>query len=136
VTRRLTGGLVLLALTASTAAAQQPGAAPRDSQPGMGAGVGMPMMMNMDSLNRRLDSLVARMNRASGNKKVDAMAAVINELIAQRKAMMTRMHEQMMMADTMQNMMGGAPAPAPSPAAKTDSAAADTAGHAGHHPPR
>jgi hypothetical protein len=51
----------------------------------------MSMMMMTDSLNRRLDSMVARMNRASGNKKMDAMAAVINELIAQRKAMMTRM---------------------------------------------
>ncbi len=134
--RRLIGGLVVLALTASTAAAQQPGATPRDTQPVMGAGPGMSMMMMTDSLNRRLDSMVARMNRASGNKKMDAMAAVINELIAQRKAMMTRMHEQMMMGDTMQNMMGGPPGPAPSPAARADSGAADTAGHAGHHPPR
>jgi hypothetical protein len=56
------------------------------------------MMPAMDSLDRRLDSLVSRMNRASGNQKVTAMAAVINELVAQRKAMhghMQQMHGQM-----------------------------------------
>ena len=52
-------------------------------------------MMMMDSLNRRLDSLVDRMNRTSGNQKVQSMAAVINELVAQRKVMQERMHQMM-----------------------------------------
>ena len=63
-----------------------------------GSGPGAGMMPAMDSLDRRLDSLVSRMNRASGNQKVAAMAAVINELVAQRKAMhghMQQMHGQM-----------------------------------------
>ena len=48
-------------------------------------------MMRMDSLDRRLDSLVGVMNQAKGDRKVTAMAAVINELVDQRKAMRRRM---------------------------------------------
>ena len=40
------------------------------------------MMMMMDSLNRRLDSLVDRMNRTGGNQKVAAMAAVTIDSMA------------------------------------------------------
>lgn len=53
------------------------------------------MMQMVDSLDHRLDSLVDRMNRASGNQKIAAMAAVINELVVQRKVMhghMQQMH--------------------------------------------
>ncbi|HKU61587.1 MAG TPA: hypothetical protein VJQ44_10255 [Gemmatimonadales bacterium] len=56
------------------------------------------MMLVVDSLDRRLDSLVDRMNRTSGNQKIGAMAAVINELVAQRKVMhghMQQMHGSM-----------------------------------------
>lgn len=56
------------------------------------------MMLVVDSLDRRLDSLVDRMNRTSGNQKIGAMAAVINELVAQRKVMhgqMRQMHGHM-----------------------------------------
>ena len=86
-------------------------------------------MAAMDSLDRRLDSLVDRMNRAGGNQKVAAMAAVINELVAQRKAMRSHMRERM-------KMMGGHGPAAPSartPAMGPDTAASDTA-HTVHHP--
>jgi hypothetical protein len=92
-------------------------------------------MMMTDSLNHRLDSLVARMNRAAGTSKVDAMAAVINELVKQRKTMMARMHEQMMDGGMMPMMGDSAPA-RPSPAGKADTAVEDTTDHAAHHPPR
>jgi hypothetical protein len=87
-------------------------------------------MAAMDSLDRRLDSLVDRMNRAVGNQKVAAMAAVINELVAQRKAMRGRMQEMMKM------MAGDAPAApkARAPAPVSDTTTSDTA-HAAHHPP-
>jgi hypothetical protein len=49
----------------------------------------------MDSLDRRLDSLVDVMNTAKGDKKVTAMAAVINELVDQRKAMRRRVGQMM-----------------------------------------
>jgi hypothetical protein len=49
----------------------------------------------MDSLDVRLDSLMARMNRSSGNAKVDAMAAVITELVAQRRTMRAHHREIM-----------------------------------------
>jgi hypothetical protein len=101
----------------------------------MGAGAVMPMMMMADSLNQRLDSLIVRMNQAKGDKKVDAMAAVINELVAQRKIMMSRMHEQMMDGMMRMHGMDGAPSPAPNPGGHADSAA-DTSGHDAHHPPR
>jgi len=128
---RLIGGIIVLMLTASTAPAQQTGAEPRNPHPGMGAGHGMAMMMS-DALNRRLDSLVTRMNGATGSRKVDAMAAVITELVTQRKMMMEHMHAQMMSGGTMP-MMGDSVPPGPRPAGKADTAV-DTTDHAAHHP--
>jgi hypothetical protein len=82
-------GVAGLLMSAQILAAQQPGPPPHG---GMMRGPGMAQQMRMmDSLNARLDTLVSRMNRATGNKKVAAMAEVINELVAQRKAM----HQQM-----------------------------------------
>jgi hypothetical protein len=129
---RHVGGLAAVMLTASMAAAQQPGtAAPKRDAEGM-AGHGRMSMMAMDSMNNRLDSLVARMNRTSGNDKVQAMAAVINELVSQRKLMQDRMHRMMERGGMMGTTQDATPA-APKPAAKPE-AAADT-GHAAHHPP-
>jgi hypothetical protein len=53
------------------------------------------MMMTMDSLDRRLDSLAKLMNKSRGDQKVSAMAAVINELVEQRRAVHRRMGEMM-----------------------------------------
>ena len=88
-------------------------------------------MMMMDSLNHRLDSLVDRMNRASGNQKVQAMAAVINELVAQRKAMQDRMH-QMMERGGMMGMMNDSTSAGPRSTARPDTVI-DTTNHAAHH---
>ena len=84
-----------LMLSASAAAAQDTN--PPYRHPGRAETVGRsgPSMMMMDSLNRRLDSLVGRMNRAAGNQKITAMAEVINELVAQRKAMQQHMRGMM-----------------------------------------
>jgi hypothetical protein len=81
-------GILAVVCGAPAVRAQQP----QGQAPGAG------MMLAMDSLDRRLDSLVGRMNRATGNQKIAAMAAVINELVAQRKVMhghMQQMHGQM-----------------------------------------
>jgi len=93
-------------------------------------------MRMMDSQNARLDTLVNRMNRATGNKKVTAMAQVINELVAQRKAMQGHMRQMMESRQGMMMHMMGEPAPGEGrpPTSRADSAAADT-GHAAHHPP-
>ena len=128
-TRRLIGGIVVLVLSASTAAAQQADTQPPGSRSGMG-GRGMTMMT--DSLNQRLDNLVSLMNRTTGTTKVDAMAAVINELVRQRRTMMDRVHAQMMSGGMM--MMGDSAPPRSSPAGKADTAVADTTDHAAHHP--
>jgi hypothetical protein len=78
-------GIVGVVCSAPAIRAQQPH--------GKSAGAGL--MLAMDSLDHRLDSLLGRMNRASGNQKISAMAAVINELVAQRKVMHS--HMQLMM---------------------------------------
>ena len=89
--------LASLCFSAQGLAAQQPPRhAPRDSaaQATMMTNMQQHMRM-MDSANARLDSLVERMNRASGNAKVSAMAQVINELVAQRRTMQTHMRQMM-----------------------------------------
>jgi hypothetical protein len=94
-------------------------------------------MRMIDSLNARLDTLVSRMNRATGNQKVTTMADVINELVGQRKVMHQHMREMMESRQGTRTHMMGNPAPAGGrrtvPPVK-DSAAEDTS-HAAHHPP-
>jgi hypothetical protein len=49
-----------------------------------------PMQARMEQMRenqRKLDELVEKMNAATGQAKVDAIAAVVNELVAQRRAM-------------------------------------------------
>jgi hypothetical protein len=134
---RFGAGLAALVLSAHVVAAQQPTPPqPRDRMTGKSE---MAAQMQMrDSLNARLDTLVSRMNKATGNSKVTAMAAVINELVAQRKVMQEHMRQMMESREGagMMRMMkepAGGEHPAPTPGA--DSMPADTAGHAGHHPP-
>lgn len=132
--------VVALALSAQISAAQQPGPPPPPARrPGamMDTAAMAEHMRMMDSANARLDTLVKRMNRATGNRKVTAMADVINELVAQRKAMQGHMRQMMesrpgMMMDTMRGPGPGQRGRPPTP--RTDSTAPDT-GHAAHHPP-
>jgi hypothetical protein len=130
--------ITALALGVQVSTAQQPGPQPPGRGPGGMTGMGgmAEHMRAMDSLNARLDSLVIRMNRVTGNQKVKAMADVINELVAQRKAMHEHMREMMQSRRARMHRMG-APAPAEGrrsgPLGK-DSAAADTSQEA-HHPP-
>jgi hypothetical protein len=127
-TGALGAALVTLLLGTQGLAAQQPGRhAPRDT-------AAHPMMMKdmqqhmrmMDSANARLDSLVRRMNQATGNAKVSAMAQVINELVAQRRAMQAHMRQMM---ESHGGMMGGRMMRR----RVSDSAGADTSDH-GQHP--
>ena len=57
------------------------------------------MMADVQAADQRLDSLVAKMNAASGPAKIDATAAVVREIVGQRKAMresmMTMQHGMM-----------------------------------------
>ncbi len=117
--------LAALALSAQVLAAQQPGPPP---------GMAEPMRM-MDSMNARLDTLVNRMNRATGTQKVTAMADVLNQLVADRKAAQARMRQ--MMESRHGAMQMGPPDPSGNRPAKptADSTAADTA-LGGHHPPK
>jgi hypothetical protein len=142
---RFGAGVLALALGAGALAAQQPGP-PQHPQghrmdsamagrPGMADQMGM-----MDSMDKRLDSMVTRMNGAMGSRKMAAMADVINEMVAQRKAMQAHMHQMMdsraAMMQTMPMMHDSAPvSPAPG-APRADSAAADMEGCGGHQPPK
>lgn len=102
-------------LSASIAAAQDTTPQrPQMDPTGNSAGPRRAMMATMDSLNRRLDSLVGLMNRAPGSRKVTAMADVINELVAQRKGMQRHMH--MMMEGHGMPMTGPGPRPCGRPA--------------------
>jgi hypothetical protein len=92
-------GIVGVVCSAPAIQAQQPQGKP----PGAG------MMLAMDSLDHRLDSLVSRMNRTSGNQKISAMAAVINELVAQRKVMHRHMQQMDPMMDEKRGMGRMAP---------------------------
>ena len=94
---RILAGIITLICSAPMVHAQQPPMRPREHQPAETTMMGgdRSMMAAMDSLDRRLDSLVDRMNRAGGNQKVAAMAAVINELVAQRKLMRSHMRRMM-----------------------------------------
>jgi hypothetical protein len=133
---------VVLALVISTdrVAAQQPQRSPRDTgTQGMMMKDMQQHMRMMDSANARLDTLVRRMNRASGDAKVAAMAQVINELVTQRRAMQAHMRQMM---QSHRRMMGGEmmmrhdadtvrhPAGKPNPEQTTG---LDTAGHGQHH---
>ncbi len=68
------------------------------------------MQAKHQEMDATLDKLVAEMNAAKGSKAVDAMekpmAAVINELVAQRKALGSMMMEMQpaMMAHMMRHM--------------------------------
>ena len=57
------------------------------------------MMADMKTAEARLDALVKTMNATTGDAKTNAVAAVVNELVAQQKAMhahMNEMHKHMM----------------------------------------
>lgn len=67
------------------------------------------MMTGMKAADQRLDDLVAKMNAASGMEKTDAAAAVVNEMVAQRRAMRDGMAKMQhgMMGHTMEHMQAG-----------------------------
>ena len=98
----------------------------------------------IDSASARLDSLVQRMNQATGEKKVRAMADVINELVAQRRTMHARMERMMgstgMMGgmgqrDSGESMRGPGAREGPRDTAEAKPSPSDTTGHAQHHKP-
>jgi hypothetical protein len=51
-----------------------------------------PMLEAMRENDKKLDELAATMNAAKGDAKVDAIAALLNELLAQRKALRQQMN--------------------------------------------
>jgi hypothetical protein len=67
------------------------------------------MMTGMKAADQRLDDLVAKMNAASGMEKTDAAAAVVNEMVAQRRAMRDGMAKTQhgMMGHMMEHMQAG-----------------------------
>jgi hypothetical protein len=89
-----------LCMAASVASAQAPKMQEGDMPPGKNVygpqyaerqKAHREMMQKMEASNAKLDELVAAMNAAQGDAKVDAIAAVVNELVAQRRAMQARM---------------------------------------------
>lgn len=66
-------------------------------------------MDEMQKMNAELDVLVSKMNAARGDDKVEATAAVLTELVAQRRAMMSMMDSMhpMMMEHMARHMESG-----------------------------
>ena len=87
-------GLLLAGAAITTPVAGQQHAAP---ERGNAAGAMKPAMtahmQAMDSLGARLDSAVARMNRATGDARTPAMQDVLRELVAAHKGMHAHMRE-------------------------------------------
>jgi hypothetical protein len=77
-------------LAAGTARTQEP---PKAHDHGEQAMPAMPMMQHTD--DEKLDKLVAEMNAAKGNDRIDRLVAVVNELVAERKAMREHMNGMM-----------------------------------------
>ncbi len=86
------------------------------------------MQDKLRATDATLDKLVAEMNAAKGSKQVDAtvnsMAAVLNELVAQRKASRSMMEAQPAMMGHMMRHMGmqGPKGPMECPMMKTGNA--------------
>ena len=109
-----------ISLTGPLAAQQHPHPGPGAAARQMAAHMAAHMQM-MDSLEARLDSAVARMNRASGEARTPAMQDLLRELVAGHKAMHAHMREMAShhpMADStqthpqpMQHQMPGAVRP-------------------------
>lgn len=49
------------------------------------------MKASMDATQKTLDDLVAQLNAAKGDERIDTLVAIVNQLVAERKAM----HEHM-----------------------------------------
>lgn len=67
------------------------------------------MQAHMKDMDRKLDDLVAAMDRASESDKTAAVADVVREMVAQRKMMNAEMAkmDSKMMAHMMQHMSSG-----------------------------
>lgn len=93
--KSLVTGFVLAAATvaAGPLAAQQHPAPQGGHAPGAMAPAMAAHMHAMDSLGARLDTAVARMNRATGDARTPAMQDVLRELVAAHKAMHAHMSE-------------------------------------------
>jgi len=118
----------VLSADSARAQSQAPDRQPPAGRGGMGsmmAGRQAAMRAEMEAQAKRLDALVAAMNTAGSGEKVDRVAAVLNELVAQHKAMHARM-----MAMPMMSQPATADAPKPADPAKPPAAAND---HAAHH---
>jgi len=87
------GGIAALALAAGVAGSQETAAKP--DMHAMMAGQHQ-MMMSMQASDKKIDDLIAQLNAAKGNDRIDKLVAVVNELVAERKQMMTMMHGGMM----------------------------------------
>jgi hypothetical protein len=128
-----------LVLSAHVLVAQQPGQTRPQGQRGMMGDSAMARqhMQAMASRNARLDSLVGRMNTATGNIKIAAMADVINEFVAQRRMMQEHMRQMMGPGHGMMENMKGKPPQRGGrrPTSPPDPRVADT-GHVEHHPPK
>ena len=110
-------GAVLLAILSLTLSAvglaqQTPCAPKHEMQGGMtDMGMGPEMMVRMDALDARLDSLRVAMGRVTGSRKIYAIARLLDALVVQHLEIHREMRERMRASEAMHGMMreGGTP---------------------------
>ena len=91
----LIAAVAALTLASGSASTQEPPKAHEHGEQTMPAMPmhGMPTMMMHD--DGKLDALVAELNAAKGNDRIDKLVAVVNALVAERKAMHDHMNGMM-----------------------------------------
>ena len=89
---------------------QQPRHGGMSMQMGHGMGKGMGMKMKMDMMScvcdmqagqAKLEALASKMNHSQGADRIDATTAVVNQMLANQKAMMKMCMNMMSMHDKM-----------------------------------
>ena len=92
-------GLTILALTSTIdlrGQSRPAGAADGQHESGQMMAQHHTMMAEMQASQKKLDELVAQMNKATGAAKVDRIAALLTELVAQHARMGTMMQSREM----------------------------------------
>ena len=87
--------IAALVLASGPARTQEPPKAHDHAEQTMPAAPVHGMPMAMMAQDDKLDKLVADLNAAKGNDRIDKLVAVVNELVAERKAMHERMKGMM-----------------------------------------
>ena len=129
---------MILGMGLATLVASAPLAAQGQSGCGMGQAdsgrqMDHAMMMRMDSMDIRLDSLAMAMNRATGTRKINAMVGLLNTIVQEHQQMRQSMHKGPMNMCGMAGMSGTASGREPEPCDNMQMPGTDSGGSKPDH---